>query len=340
MISIIIPVYNVEPYIADCLQSVIRQTYLGPIECIIVDDCGTDKSIQIAERIIDDYNGPIIFTIIHHKNNRGLSVARNTGIYASKGDYLFFLDSDDWISDDCINQLVQPLVNYPADIVVSDYRIIGEHQDKLALSLNEGYYQEKGITTTFCNRGIYVMAVNKLYRKSFIIDNRLFFEEGRVFEDEILAFNLSCIDKTFYVIKSETYFYRIREQSITNNDNALFRLNGYLGVLQTIEKDVYRYNNIYGIYDFYMFWIKRVFGWISKNNFYGSFSRHIDKITDGFLNVIPSVRSLSNKHNRLIFFKCKNEQTYSHYQYIVKEYANTLQGRIWRNILCLIPIKR
>lgn len=85
LVSIIIPVYNVAPYIEDCLRSVMRQTYAGPMECLIVDDCGTDESIHIAERLITEYNGPIHFDILHHNHNRGLSAARNTGIENAVG---------------------------------------------------------------------------------------------------------------------------------------------------------------------------------------------------------------------------------------------------------------
>ena len=88
-LSIIIPVYNVEPYIEDCLRSVMRQTYQGAMECLIVDDCGTDDSMAIAERTIATYEGPIVFQVLHHERNRGLSAARNTGTLAAKGDYLY-----------------------------------------------------------------------------------------------------------------------------------------------------------------------------------------------------------------------------------------------------------
>ena len=109
-VSIIIPVYNVELYIAECLQSVMNQTYQGQLECIVVDDCGTDRSMEIVARMIAGYDGPIEFRVLHHEKNMGLSCARNTGIDAVTGDYVFFLDSDDWISYDCIDYLVS-LVN-------------------------------------------------------------------------------------------------------------------------------------------------------------------------------------------------------------------------------------
>jgi len=94
-VSIIIPLYNVKKYISDCLLSVARQTFRGKIECIIVDDCGTDNSVTLAEQFIAGYDGPIEFTMCHHNHNRGLSAARNTGIDVATGDYIYFLDSDD-----------------------------------------------------------------------------------------------------------------------------------------------------------------------------------------------------------------------------------------------------
>ena len=89
-ISIIIPIYNVEPYVEKCIKSVISQTYNGTIECIMVDDCSSDNSMAIVDKVITDYDGPILFKIIHHDRNRGLSAARNSGIEVATSDYLFF----------------------------------------------------------------------------------------------------------------------------------------------------------------------------------------------------------------------------------------------------------
>ena len=96
-ISIIVPVYNVEQYIKECFDSISAQTYKGEIECIFVDDCGQDKSVEILEKMIACYQGGISFSIIHHDHNKGLSGARNTGIRNASGDYLYFLDSDDYL---------------------------------------------------------------------------------------------------------------------------------------------------------------------------------------------------------------------------------------------------
>lgn len=337
-VSIIIPVYDVEPYIADCLQSVMRQTYQGPVECVLVDDCGTDNSIAVAEKLIAEYKGPIGFYILHHEQNRGLSAARNTGMDAAKGDYVYFLDSDDWISDDCIEKLTAPLKQQEYDIVVGDYETVGKLPYHLELSLPEGPYHETGITRTFCNDGVYVMAVNKLYRKEFMLKNRLSFDEGKIHEDEILAFELSCIEKSFYVVKTITYFYRIRENSIITGTNSLKKANGYIGVLQSVEEKVKRFCNVEGIYDYYLYWVKRVFEWIT-HNLDDNARNSVDKQTVGYVDVVPGVRYLRNKHNRLVYFACKKEQTVSRYQYVTNVYAEKILGRVMRNLLNLFPYK-
>ena len=97
-ISVIIPVYNVAPYIAACLQSVMRQTAQAALECILVDDCGPDNSMEVVNETLKSYNGPVDFKIVRHTQNRGLSAARNTGMAAATGDYIYFLDSDDEIT--------------------------------------------------------------------------------------------------------------------------------------------------------------------------------------------------------------------------------------------------
>ena len=111
-VTIVIPVYQVEDYIESCLISVANQTYSGEIECVVVDDCGADSSWQIVENFISEYNGKIDFKLIRHTENKGLSAARNTGIDHASGEYIYFLDSDDEITPECIERLVKPLENY------------------------------------------------------------------------------------------------------------------------------------------------------------------------------------------------------------------------------------
>lgn len=339
-LSIIIPVYNVEAYIADCLQSVMRQTHKGPVECILVDDCSTDRSMAVVEELIADYVGPIDFRVVHHEQNQGPSVARNTGLDIAVGDYVYFLDSDDWISDDCIEKLVKPLQQEEVDIVIGNYEMVGERPYYLELSLPEGSYHEKGIRETFCNQGVYVMVWNKLYRKDFLLKNHLRFDEGWTREDEVFAFELACVEKSFYVVKEVTYFYRISENSVTISSDKLRRLDDCLGAFRSVQEKVKKYGQKEGIYDLYLFYIRKVFRWISGLELDEDMLGLVEDQTKGYLDVIPSLFCLRNKHDRLVFFMCKKDQTYSRFQYVTKEYENKIQGRVLRNVLKFFPKKR
>ena len=162
-ISIIVPVYNVEAYIEDCLKSITAQTYKGDIECIIVNDCTPDSSCAIIERFIEKYNGAIDFKFLHHTKNRGLSAARNTGIDAATGDYIYFIDSDDEITPECIGLLTEPIENNKYDFVIGDYATIGSNNEYPPILLNEGQITTKEeIRKTFFTHKWYMMAWNKL----------------------------------------------------------------------------------------------------------------------------------------------------------------------------------
>lgn len=116
-------VYNVEKYVAECLNSVISQTYdHSKIECIIVNDCTTDDSMDIVYEIIKKYDGGMSFIICRHEHNEGLSAARNTGIEVAKGNYIFFIDSDDYIYPNSLELLLNAskIYGYP-DMVVGNF---------------------------------------------------------------------------------------------------------------------------------------------------------------------------------------------------------------------------
>lgn len=189
-VSIIIPVYNVELYVERCLQSIMSQTYKGSIECLIVDDCGTDKSMNVVEQLVANYHGPICFRILHHEHNRGVSGARNTGMEAATGDYLFFLDSDDEISADCFEKLTSPLTEGQYDLVVGNIHTIGNDRlgKLLSLKLNDGEaLKGKKIMETY-RKDWNMMAQNKLYQTCFVREQGLQFKEGLVHEDELWSF--------------------------------------------------------------------------------------------------------------------------------------------------------
>ena len=311
------------------------------MECILVDDCGTDNSMEIVQQLVAAYKGPVVFKIVHHDHNRGLSAARNTGIDVSSGEYVFFLDSDDWISDDCIERLTQPLDLEQYDFVVGHYERDGKDS---FVTCPEGEYYKNRLKTRD-NSGLPVSACNKLFRKSFLLDRQLLFEVGKVFEDSIFTFDLACVERKYYIIDSITYYYRRRENSIIMRKN-LNMIMDFVVLFQTIRDRVRweKYKDLDGIYDYYLYWVKRIFYFISRVEKDDTILTYVQKETQGFLDVIPNISYLNNKHDKLLYFFCRKDQTYSRFQYVRQQYtdkySNRLSGRIMRNLLNLIPSKK
>lgn len=240
-ISIIIPVYNVAEYITECLQSVMRQTYKGEIECILVDDCGKDVSVAIAERLIADYKGAIDFQIVHHERNRGLSAARNTGTDVATGEYIYYLDSDDYVSDDCIEKLVKPLKEKEYDIVLGDYEIFGDITDmSLLIEKRESIIGNKKIFSAYADRMIYVMAWNKLVKLSFLRNNDITFLEGQLHEDDLWTYKCMLHIDSIAIVHNVTYYYRMRSNSIiTDITKIAKKANSVADTLMYIQSHPY-----------------------------------------------------------------------------------------------------
>ena len=224
-ISLIIPVYKVSAYIERCLKSVIKQTY-NYFECILVDDASPDDSIAKCERIIADYDGPIQFRILHHQQNRGLSAARNTGTDAAMGDYILFIDSDDIISNDCVEKLMAPVLKDHTIEMVFGGSIKFSDNGLITLPYNfklerEEYTTNEAVRYFYFNpKHHYVVAAwNKLISKSFFDNHQLKFKEGQLWEDVLLTFYVMKYLKHLVSIPDITYFYYIRPDSITNGTN-------------------------------------------------------------------------------------------------------------------------
>ena len=115
IVSIIIPVYNVEAYIEDCLHSVSNQTIPELLECLVVDDCGCDNSADIAKRYIESYTGNVKYQFVKREKNGWISAARNTCLIMTTGKYVYFLDSDDYIKPGAMETLLR-LVNIYGDV--------------------------------------------------------------------------------------------------------------------------------------------------------------------------------------------------------------------------------
>lgn len=218
-ISIIVPVYNVEPYIGHCLQSIIDQEECGAIiECIFVDDCTSDNSFSIIDKKLKDYKGCIDFVFLKHQYNKGLSAARNTGIDAAKGQYIYFMDADDWLPHNGLSKLVNVLLANPnVDLVTgNNYNRRGKCSEPLTKSEQTvlyNYQLRKGLLN---HQDISCTAWNKLIRIQLLKEHK--FPVGIIFEDNYWTYLLYRDVQCAIVIPDITYIYENKHvNSITNS---------------------------------------------------------------------------------------------------------------------------
>lgn len=234
LVSIIIPVYNVSAYIERCIKSVMNQTY-SDIECIVVDDATPDDSIIKCEQMIAAYEGPIQFTILHHHKNRGLSAARNTGTMQATGDYIFYLDSDDEITSDCIEKLVEPILGDDSIEMVSGNVDLFSDGYPLPSSLKHYEIMLKQEFTTnsevralfFGGKGYFGCVWNRLIKRSFLNQNKLYFKEGILWEDTLWTFFVMKHLSHIFFVPDITYHYCLRPHSITKGSNHDVLLNNF-----------------------------------------------------------------------------------------------------------------
>ncbi len=235
-ISVIIPVYNVSPYIEECLESLVRQSYKN-IQIILVDDGSTDDSIDKAQRFKPLFKE---FSVISQKN-KGLSAARNAGLDEARGEFIFFLDSDDKISPLTLEHLFENLHIYNSDVSVCSFQYFSEEQDwESHVDLNWPFKFEKpdgkyniplDISSDIC-----CVAWNKLYRKTVIDKYQIRFPEGVIHEDITWLWKYFSKIQNYSFLNERLYYYRQRNNSITFKKQGRY-FQGYLAAYEHILKD-------------------------------------------------------------------------------------------------------
>jgi glycosyltransferase involved in cell wall biosynthesis len=233
LVSIIIPVYNIDKYLERCLKSVIDQTYSN-LEIILVNDGSTDNSLDICHKYQKKDNRIIVID----KKNGGLSSARNIGLEVSKGKYVTFIDSDDWVSTKYIEILYGNIIKNDADISIVDFVKI------TTAKIND--LESKANITNVClssaefalNHHLPVMACAKLYKLSLF--NNLRFTENIVFEDEDIMYKLFYKSEKIVYSEYIGYFYFQRNQSITaitrNKNNIIKSSDSLILIIENKEK--------------------------------------------------------------------------------------------------------
>lgn len=222
-VSVIIPVYNVQLYINECIESLLRQS-LDEIEFIFIDDGSTDESV----RKIKEYKDNRIKIL--YKQNGGQSSARNIGIKYSRGEFITFLDSDDFlIIDECYEKMYDIAINNKSDIVCGNGIKFFENKNKSELYRNKSEFYER---TMDSREYLYIFRKNNsmhsvvwlnLYKRNFILDNKLFFEEGYLHEDELFIAKTFLAAKIVSIYPNNYYGYRIRGESTMTSFNNIER---------------------------------------------------------------------------------------------------------------------
>ncbi len=237
LVSIVIPAYNVKDYICDCVNSVIRQTYAN-LEIVLIDDGSTDGTDRICDRLAEKDNRIVVI----HKNNEGLSAARNQGIEVAIGEYICFLDGDDMIHPKFIEKLMRVMVEYHCEIAQCDYfaaRDCGPHFFDMIDSSLEIMSGIEAIKNSYDrDYSTYNSACMKIYQKSLF--NAIRFPEGKLREDESTTWKILKEARKMIYLHEYLYLYLIRAGSIMSNKT----IKNYTDGIEAFwEKAIYFRNN-------------------------------------------------------------------------------------------------
>ena len=235
-VSVIVPFYNVEGYIEKCLDTLVNQT-LEDIEIILVNDGSKDNSILIAKKFLENYPKKIVYL---EKENGGLSDARNFGIPYAKGEYIAFLDSDDYVEKTMYKDMYELAKKENSDMVECDF--YWEYPDKNQIKEDKGviYNGKKEMIEK-----VRVVAWNKLIKKEVLEKSKVLFPKGLRYEDVEFTYKLVPYLEKVSFLKKPCVHYIQREGSISNNQNERNK-----EIFQVLDNVIgfYKENNLYDEY--------------------------------------------------------------------------------------------
>lgn len=219
LVSIIVPVYNVEKYLKRCMTSILEQTYSN-LEILLIDDGSPDNSGNLCDEIQSTDER----IKVYHKANGGLSSARNYGLERCTGEYIFFIDSDDWIEKNAIELLVSRAEETGADLVCGSYKEAREDGNVIRNVTQERktFNPEEAMYAYLNGTAIHSIVWGKLYRNTMFSGIR--FPEGCLHEDEFVTYQLIYAANQIETLPEVLYDYVIRENSITSKKFSKARL--------------------------------------------------------------------------------------------------------------------
>lgn len=231
-VSIIIPVYNVEKYLAECIESILKQTHKN-LEIIFVNDGSTDRSKQILE----DYKNKDNRIKVIHKKNEGVSIARNTGIDCATGEYICFSDADDYLMIDYVEYLLELILKYNADISITKEMFTTFHQEQIRQDKIEEYSAEK----TAFEILIYNMPIGvycKMFRRDFIGKEIRFIPN--IFVGEGFNFNMAAFQRANKVAvgRKKIYYYRRNNPTSVTTKFSIEKWQNALYAIENIKNNL------------------------------------------------------------------------------------------------------
>lgn len=241
MISVVIPVYNVEKYLAECVDSVLGQSYTD-YEIILVDDGATDSSGEMCDAYaLRDSRIRVI-----HRSNGGLSAARNTGLKAARGEYIYFLDSDDYIEACALEHLLATAEQEQADVVFFDGYVFFdecEEDDSVSRYIRKARYPSRNgremLWMQLLNEEYRTPVQFMLIKKHYLELHALLFEEGIIHEDELFTFQVYNADGRVAHCHEQLYARRVRPASIMTSSGAMRRYDSMLRIYNILS-EMYR----------------------------------------------------------------------------------------------------
>lgn len=235
-ISVIVPIYNTEHYLRECLDSLVNQTFES-LEIILIDDGSTDNSGKIANQYSKHY--PNVH--VHHKINQGQSIARNYGLNFVKGEYVIFLDSDDYVPLDAYEKLYNLSIKYDHDIVLGDFMKAtrkGKHKTKLYLEVfPENMGDMSNTHIKYYPKLVWDTGIgNRLYKKSFLDKHSLRFLEGVLYEDLLFSIKAHYLAESVGLLNEVVYYWRTRYLGEKSTTQSYIQLNNLKDRFQISEK--------------------------------------------------------------------------------------------------------
>lgn len=285
-VSIIVPVYNVEKYIEKCLTSLVNQT-LNDIEIIVVNDGSPDNSQKIIDKFEKKYPQKIKKFI---KKNGGLSSARNYGLKQAKGEYISFVDSDDYLNLDAIEKMYNYAKTKNFDIVACDVEYVyNDYTKTISSNINKDLLKKNEVKKVMIN--IYPAACNKIYKRELI--KNIEFKEGIWYEDVEFMYRILPLCESIGVIKEGLYKYLQRENAITStfNDKIFDYISNFNGLIEYYkEKNLFSeyYKELEYSYVRYLY-ATMVKGLIKLND-YGKYKYGVDLAIKNVKNNFPKYR--------------------------------------------------